>query len=403
MWFDSGMARTAKPSLKEQELRGFRYFRLVDEYLDRLHNVGCRRDRAGNRQLHMDQYARLVLLFLFNPQCDSLHAIQQASLLRKVQRRLGVPPTSMGSLSESVHLFGAEQVEGLIDELLGRLPRLAQPQPIADLDRIVTAVDGTLLKNLPKVVQALWTDNDHPAYKAHVQLEVFDSRPTAVCLTDGRGNEKAVLEDMLEAGRLYLLDRGYFKYALFQAILEAGSSFCCRLQEQATLEILEERELSEDALGAGVVRDAFVNMGVRQNKTIMGRPLRIVTVERVEQGRSYRNPCRRVRAKETLTVVTDRLDLPPETIAWLYSLRWEIETFFRFFKKTLGCDHLLSHNENGVRLQVYLAIIACLLMALFVGTKPDKNTRRMLHWYLSGLAEKDEFETFLSRRKPARS
>ena len=153
------MARTAKPPLKEKELRGFKYLRLVDEYLDRLHDVGCRRDRAGNRQLHMDQYACLVLLFLFNPQCDSLQAIRQASLLRKVQRRLWVHPTSMGSLSESVHLFGAEAVEGLIDELLGRLPRLAQPQPIADLDR------------------------------------------------------------------------GYFKYTLFQAILAAGSSFCCRLQE----------------------------------------------------------------------------------------------------------------------------------------------------------------------------
>ncbi len=44
------------------------------------------------------------------------------------------------------------------------------------------------------------------------------------------------------------------------------------------------------------------------------------------------------------------LDVPAEIIALLYEYRWTIEIFFRQFKHLLGCRHLLSHNENGIKI-----------------------------------------------------
>jgi len=82
-------------------LAGFQYFDRLVPLLARLHDVGCARDAAGNRVLHYDQYCLLVLLALFNPTIRSLRALQQASTLRQVQRRLGCPRTSLGSLSEA--------------------------------------------------------------------------------------------------------------------------------------------------------------------------------------------------------------------------------------------------------------------------------------------------------------
>ena len=73
----------------ERDLSGFKYLDCLLPMLGRLHDFGCARDRAGNRQLHYDQYCLLVLLALFNPVVRSLRAIQQASTLRKVQKRLG--------------------------------------------------------------------------------------------------------------------------------------------------------------------------------------------------------------------------------------------------------------------------------------------------------------------------
>jgi hypothetical protein len=77
--------------IDEQELQGFHYFKAIASLLEKLHQVGCQRDRAGNRLLHMDQYISLLLLYMFNPICTSLRSLQQASELQKVQKKLGFP------------------------------------------------------------------------------------------------------------------------------------------------------------------------------------------------------------------------------------------------------------------------------------------------------------------------
>jgi len=85
-----------------------------------------------------------------------------------------------------------------------------------------------------------------------------------------------------------------------------------------------------------------------------------------------------------MLICTDRLDLPVEVVVLLYKCPWQVEIFFRFFKYILGCRHLLSYSQNGVELQVYAAIIACLLIVLYTGAEPTKRTYEMLCWYLSG-------------------
>jgi hypothetical protein len=97
--------RAKREKIKESQLVGFNYFKAIGGLLESLHEAGCQRDRAGNRQLHMDQYMSLLLLYMFNPICTSLRAVQQASELQKVQRLLGCPRASLGSLSESARVF----------------------------------------------------------------------------------------------------------------------------------------------------------------------------------------------------------------------------------------------------------------------------------------------------------
>jgi IS4 transposase len=77
-------------------------------------------------------------------------------------------------------------------------------------------------------------------------------------------------------------------------------------------------------------------------------------------------------------------------VALLYRYRWQIEIFIRFFKHVLGCRHLLSTSQNGIELETYAAIIACLLIALWTGRKATLSTYRMLCWYFSGWASLEE-------------
>src|SRR5207248_6622968 len=141
-------------TIRESDLVGLKYFDRLLPLLERLHNVGTARDRAGNRQLFYDHYCAYVLLFLFNPLVTSLRGIQQASALRKVQQRLGCPRASLGALSEATQIFDPEPVKQLARELAGQLEPLRHERRFPDVKHLVTAVDGSVVQTLARIVQA---------------------------------------------------------------------------------------------------------------------------------------------------------------------------------------------------------------------------------------------------------
>jgi IS4 transposase len=91
-------------------------------------------------------------------------------------------------------------------------------------------------------------------------------------------------------------------------------------------------------------------------------------------------------APSTLLLATDLLEVSATVIALLYRYRWPVELFFRFFTPVLNCRHLLSYHPNGSTIQVYVAIIACLLLTLWTGRKATRRTYEMLCHAFAGWA-----------------
>ncbi len=396
------MARSSKPRIKEEDLHGFKHFKLLLPVLGKLHHDACQRDRAGNRILHFDQYAALILLYLFNPIVTSLRGIQQASELQKVQRILGCSRASLGSLSEAARVFDADLLRGIIGELVNRLPTIESNTSFDEIKGILTLVDGTLLPALPQLVEAMWLDEQHRAFKLHTHFELLRGVPTRMDLTEANASERDVLERSLQPDRVYVMDRGYAKFGLFQQILEVGSSFVCRIRDNSVYEVLEARPLSATATEAGIIRDLVVRFtGDQAVEAGFDRPLRIVEVKckphRKSGGKTGRGGPEQ---GDTILIATDILDVPAEVIALIYKHRWAIETFFRFFKHVLGCRHLLSHCPNGIEIQTYLGIIACLLIALWTGRKPTLRTYEMICHYFTGLATEEELLAHIEKLKP---
>ena len=149
------MANAKRKKVREEDITGLKYFDRLAPLLARLHDDGCDRDKAGNRRLHFDQYCMLVLLYLFNPTVSSLRALQQASELKKVQRKLGCGRASLGSLSEATHVFNPELLRGVIEELGEQLSPIARDRRLADMEHTITLVDGSLLSALPLLVEAM--------------------------------------------------------------------------------------------------------------------------------------------------------------------------------------------------------------------------------------------------------
>lgn len=391
----------SKSKIRDKDIVGLKYFDQLGPLLHRLHDVGCQRDSAHNRTLHFDQYCMLVLLFLFNPIVTSLRGLQQASELRNVQKKLGCPRTSLGSLSESVQIFDPHRLQEIIAELGGQLQPLGRDPRLKDIRDTVTLVDGTLLKALPSMAEASLrkqrTGHGSIKWHLHTHFEVDRHVPARIDITrEGGGDcdERAVLERTIESDRLYVMDRGYAKFALFNKIVAAKSSYVCRIRDNSAYEVIEDRPLSKEAQEARVMKDQVVTLG--STSKAEARPdhkIRIVLIERKPHRSAghYGRPGSTGQSCDgTLRIATNLLEVPAEVVALLYQYRWTIEIFFRFFKQILGCRHLLSRSQKGIEIQTYCAIIACLLISLITGKKPTLRTYEMLCWYFIGVASLEE-------------
>jgi hypothetical protein len=404
-------ARDERAPIREEDVQGLKYFRRLWPLFERLHDVGCERDKAGNRQLFMDQYCALVLLSLFNPCVRSLRALQQVSELSNVQRKLGCSRASLGSLSEATDVFDPERLRAIIGELAVEV-RPARSIAGGHLDQVLTAVDGSVVQTLSTIAQATYLKNvrgeSQSAWRLHTHFDVERSVPTRIDVTGGRNSgssdEKNVLRKNLAADHCYIMDRWYAQFTLFNEIHAIGSSYVCRVRDNSRYAVIAKRSLSDTAVAADVLSDQLVNLGAPTAPSKHpDHPVRLVEL-RVTPSK----PRGKTAGGKTgppsdgvLRIATNLADVPAEIIADLYRHRWTIELFFRFFKHVLGCRHLLSTSCEGVEIQVYCAIIACLLLALWTNGKPTLRTHEMVCLYLQGWANEQELLAHLKKLKPA--
>jgi hypothetical protein len=100
-------------------------------------------------------------------------------------------------------------------------------------------------------------------------------------------------------------------------------------------------------------------------------------------------------------LATNLLEAPAEVVVLLYRHRWLIELFFRWLKCVLNCRHLISHDAGGIAIQIYCALIACLLIQRACPFKPDTWTYKLLCLYFQGWATEQEVREHLQQRAAA--
>ena len=399
----SAMGMPPRQPITDDQLQGFKYFHKLRAMLDHLHDHATKRDRAGNRVLHYDQYIALQLLFFFNPVVTSMRGLVQASTLKKVQQKLGVSPTSLGSFSEAGSVFDAQLLKPIISELGAQLKPLPHDARLNNLPGILTAVDGTELSALAKLAGLMIQGRD---IKLHTHFEPLNGVPVDIDLTAAKDSEIDNLFKRLVPGRVYVKDRSYACFRLFQAIVDIGSHFVCRIRDNSVYEVIEDRPLSTPAKAAGIVSDQIVRLGCDSKRDELKQPLRVIRIACTPHrkrsggtggtgGTGRGGP----EQGECLLIATNLMQTPAEVVGLIFRQRWSVEIFFRFFKHVLGCRHLLSHRHNGIEIQVYMAIIACMLIALWTGRKPTLRTVEMIRFYFIGWADADELETHIAKLK----
>lgn len=406
------MGKTQLKQITQDHLSGLKYFKKLRGLLQHLHSHATARDRAHNRTLHYDQYLCLILLHLFNPISQGLRSISQCSALPKVQKKLGVKYVSLGSLSEAARVFDPQLLQGVIQTLGKQLTPLSHDPRLSQIKQVLTLVDGTVLKALPRIAEAMWltngSGNAQHAWRLHTHFELLKAIPATMCLTDaknsGDSSERTVLALSLQPDRCYVIDRGFVKFELFNQIVDAGSSYVCRLREDTLLQDVQQRSLSKEAIEAGVVQDLSVKLGATgkgaKPSAQTQHPVRVIALSitpHVRRG-GRKGDCAGPANRGRLLIATSLgPEVPAEVIALIYRHRWAIEIFFRFFKQTLGCRHLISDSPQGVRIQSYCAMIACMLINLYGNRRCDRRTWEMCCYFMSDLASEADLVAFLDK------
>jgi len=382
--------------LKDKDILHLGHLNKAFQLLEKLHKVGCSRDKAGNRQLHFDHYCKLVLLYIWNPLIESVRDLQQAVGLPKVAKALGVGRFSLGSFSESVRVFDPEQLKPILAELAADLQPDSKDPRLAQLKTALTLVDGTVVQGLARLAKAsAGTDARYNTsrdgrgmygWRLHTQFDLERFLPHRLDRTGARNGgdnrESKMLGANLETGRCYVCDGTYSDRWLFDQIVAAGSNYVVRGAENSIFTIKEERELSKEDLDAGVVLDALVELGGPTS-----HPVRRIELQVEPHPRRKRSGNKQ---SDLIILYTDLTELPAELVALVYRYRYTVELFFRIFKQLLGMRHLLSQKDQGIDTQIYCTLIVCVLIQSISGRKPDKPTRNIVGWYLLGLATEQD-------------
>jgi hypothetical protein len=379
----------AKLELTERDLSRWR---LIEDFQGRLKQAANQLplhptwSEAG-RLLPYSDYLSLFLLGLFNPVVRTMRGLCAASHLKRVQTEVCSRPVSLGSFSEAQAVLAP----ALLAEVFGQLSRewsARQGQPGAAGRRWLIQ-DGSLFEALPRMYWALWRRQGkaQSQVRLHLSLDLQANSPARALITPGKSCERAAWRRQFQRGDAYVADRYYGEdYQLFGELEETGVAFVVRLREEAVINVETELPLSGADRQAKVMRAAWVRLGCRAS--YRSRRLRVVWVQT---------------DKEVLRLVTN---LGPEElaageVARLYQQRWQIELFFRWIKCILGCRHWLAESPQGVALQLYLALIAALLLQLYTGQAPNRRMMELIRFYLLGVADLDELWAGLERQRQA--
>jgi hypothetical protein len=151
---------------------------------------------------------------------------------------------------------------------------------------------------------------------------------------------------------VFVFDRGVNSREVFRELDKNECSFVTRLHVNARHVVLEDFHTPPGLVvnNLTVLKDQRVNLYLSGHK-IVDHPLRLVQAQN-PQGKEY-------------WFLSNRFDLPCQEIILIYKKRWDIEVFFRFIKQELNFSHLISVNENGIKILLYMTLILAMLILIY--------------------------------------
>ena len=255
-----------------------------------------------------------------------------------------------------------ELFEKLFYDLLAQCQAISPKRKFRFKNRLLT-LDSTIIELCVSMFDWAHWRHTKGAVKLHLLLDHEGCLPVFGHVTEGKTADVTVAQTLdFPRGSIVALDRGYVDYHLFTRWTRQGVYFVTRLKANADIQIVERHPLARRG-------NVLSDQTVRLQAFVAGRPdledLRVVTVWLEDK-------------QEKLVLLTNNFHLAASTIVAIYKQRWQIELFFKLLKQQLKIKTFVGTSANAVRIQIWTALIAVLVVRYL-------QFRSNFHWAVSNL------------------
>ena len=298
--------------------------------------------RSPRTFLYWDQFVHLLHAQLAG--CKSLRdGIMGMNAAAKRLYHLGTKPVAKSTFADANNMRPYTFFEALFGELYRRCLPKAPGHKFSFKNKLFS-LDASVVDLCLTLFPWAKFRSTKAGIKLHTLLDHDGYLPAVVTVTEAKCHEVNMARLLqLPKGSIVVFDRGYVDHAWFRQLCKTDVFLVTRLKSNARFIVLERNEVDRTT---GVTSDQIIQVADGEKALVLRR----VGYRDQETGKLFE-------------FLTNHMTLSARTIADIYKERWQVEIFFRFIKQNLKIKTFLGNSKNAVLSQVYVALIAYLLLA----------------------------------------
>ena len=314
----------------------------------------------------------ISMLFSSFAKCTSLREVSGAMLglsgKTKHFQLSHIPKRS--TLSDANKRRDADVFGEIYNQLLKKYSHVFSDSRVRDvINKQIEIFDSTTISLFKDILKCVGRNPKNGkkkgGIKVHTVINVDETVPKMVWFTSAAKHDHYLLEKLkMDSNTIYVFDKGYNDYKAFEKFSNKETGSVTRIKDNAVFDRIEEKEI-KSKIHSGVLSDEIIEFTILEHNSNRKLKLRKVTFyDRV--------------LKREFEFLTNLFDMRADLIAAIYKLRWQIELLFKQLKQNFPLKYFLGDNENAIKIQIYCALIANLLM-----TVVQKKLKR--NWAFSNL------------------
>ena len=316
----------------------------------------CNSDRYVKKFTTKDHL--ISMLFCSFAKCTSLREVSGAMLglagKTKHFQLNHIPKKS--TLADANQKRDAEVFGKVYNKLLVKYGYLFSDSRVKDvINKQIEIFDSTTISLFKDILKCVGRNPQNGkkkgGIKVHTVINVDQTVPKMVWFTEAATHDHILLEKLkMNSDTIYVFDKGYNDYKAFKKFTDNQTGFVTRIKDNAVYEIIHPNKI-EEHIHSGVLEDTIIEVKVQNIGSECKLKLRKIRFyDRV--------------LKREFEFLTNLFEMRPDLVSAIYKLRWQIELLFKQLKQNFPLKYFIGDNENAIKIQIYCALIANLLMTV---------------------------------------